>query len=837
MKASGSYASLVRGVSQQVPQNRAPGQATEQVNFTPDPVRGLSRRHGSLLAAETKLTALSAALMAEYTQDTANWRTFSYHALAREFVVLHRTQARPVGSDLPLMLVYDRTNNSWMTTVRPPVDAELDKLESGGISAITNVGRYLFMAGHTTDTAATTTEVWDADPNRGQATLWVRGGAYSRIYNVIATRTDGVTFTFSYATPPSSYQGTLTTADIPASDPEYAKKVNDRVNAYNSAVTAWIGTASAAIQPDAIAQQLANAAVAAGLPYNQLKGSTIGWNNVKALQVTDGGDGSLLRGVAQEVDSAERVSSIHYVGKTVRIRSANASESFYLKAVAADSALTSGFTEVVWEETAGQVTTIDSALLYATAEGNTMYMASSATLLATILPGDHPDYQPSTCGDVDSNAIPYFIGEKITYLGVFQDRLLVGAGAVLRTSKVGDYLNFFATSILTVPDDDPLEMQSQGADDDVLRHSVLYDRDLIIFGDKRQYVVQGRNALTPTGVTLPVLSSHAGSADVPPIPAGGLIFYSKVTSSNSSLYQIEPGRISESPEAYDVSTQLDNYVMGSAIELALSSKPSALFVRTTANRHGVFVFSYLDQSDGRRQDAWHRWQFNEDLGPIIGMTAIPDGILIFTLRVDNGAVWLVADLVPLTTGLSLYPYLDSLRPWAAVQAGTGSVRTSSTGDIAVAFDASSEYRYIGEPLANAATLFADFPSAPGAEVGFRMESSYTPTNPFMRDRNDVAITTGRLTITKKVLSFEDSSGFTWDVVTADRTDTYEFNGYLLGVPGSDIGRTPVTTGQAGLAIGREARGYTLVIRSRDWFPLSITGMEWIGQFFNRTARV
>jgi len=43
-KVSGSYASVVRGVSEQVPQDRRPGQHFEQVNMISDPVRGLARR-------------------------------------------------------------------------------------------------------------------------------------------------------------------------------------------------------------------------------------------------------------------------------------------------------------------------------------------------------------------------------------------------------------------------------------------------------------------------------------------------------------------------------------------------------------------------------------------------------------------------------------------------------------------------------------------------------------------------------------------------------------------------------------------------------------------------
>ena len=46
MKADGSLKSLLQGVSQQPTRDRLPGQCTEQVNMSSDPVKGLSRRPG-----------------------------------------------------------------------------------------------------------------------------------------------------------------------------------------------------------------------------------------------------------------------------------------------------------------------------------------------------------------------------------------------------------------------------------------------------------------------------------------------------------------------------------------------------------------------------------------------------------------------------------------------------------------------------------------------------------------------------------------------------------------------------------------------------------------------
>lgn len=934
MKKSGSYVSLVHGVSQQVPQNRGPGQCTEQINMIPDPVKGLTRRHGSRWQAEKSL-AINDSLITALTNDTLNWRTFEYSNNNKDYVVLHRTAARAASSTLPPVIVYNSTDKVFLTYVRNVTDAQLDLLDSGGVSAITAVGKYVFMAGHTTAATASSSSVWADSANQARAVVWVRGGAYARKFKVVATKTNDAVVTFEYTTPTSSYPNQLDTSGVPVyaadpaggtqadtesayitlvgglylarlawtswaptgltctkgagamtntypvvpatstefywdgatpdvrfhssnlaaldvsmtythtktiTNPNYAKAVTDLTNAYNSAVTNWIGTAATAITPDQIAISLHAAAVTAGLTSATVDKSTIIFDNVKALTVTDGGDGSLIRGVANEVTAIDQVSSVHYVGKIIKIRARDSKESFYLKALAKDGVST-GYTEVTWVEGAGVAHTITNALIYGVASGSSFYVASSSTLLTAILAGTHPTYPVSTAGDADSSPLPYFIGKKITYLAVFQDRLLVGSGAVLRCSKIGDYLTFFRSSILTVPADDPLEMFSQGTEDDELRHSVLYDRDLVIFGKLRQYAVSGRQALTPTSANMQVMSSHSNAADIPPLAVGGVIFFGQVGTKASSLHQIQPGQVAESPESYIMSSQIDTYIEGPVIEIANNSKPTHVFVRAGTLRNSVYCYTYLDKDgQGRVQDAWSRWDFNAVLGPIIGMSRSPDGLLIY--RIQSGPkqdgsgtnCWVVADLCPLTTGLSEYPYLDSLRTWAQVDGIDAATHENTQGEWATAFDGTSEFRFIGGDLADTEALLLEFPTATGPHVGAIQHAKYTPTNPFIRDNNDKAVTSGRLVITTLLATTQDTSGFTTEITTKQGTETLNYSGRIFGDPDNEIGREPVTNGIQSLPVGKESRDYAISIIPRTWMPFTLTTLEWVGQFFNRTQR-
>lgn len=846
MKAQGSYESIIRGVSQQVPHRRLEGQHTEQVNLISDPVNGLSRRHGSIMQAEYQLPSKIYAHIDKYLADTESYKSFEYASGGSRYVLLFRTKEPPLFSvyALPPIIAYNRTAKSFMAVASNPADPGMAFINNYGIAAMTAIGKYVFFTPNNYLCTGTSVNRWLAADSYGSAVVWIRGGAFSRSFKVTVTNINDQKLTFLFSTPGSSYPGGLDTSDIVASDAAYTKKVNDRVNAYNSAVTTWIGTSTAAIQPEQIAATM----VAQGVPTYMLpmtmtrQGSHIIMTGVKAVTVDDGGDGTLIRGVADEIENVDKVSVIHKVGKVVKVRTRNSSEAFYLKAVAKDKTITSGFTEVTWVEGAGVENTITGGIFYGVALGNTFNIASTATYLTGLIAGPHPEHVPSTAGDDDSASKPFFLGRQITYLGSFQNRLLIGCGGVLACSKTEDYLNFYRSTVLTLPASDAFEMQAQGSEDDELRYSVVYNKDLIVFGTRRQYLISGRVALTPTAANMAVLSQYQDVADSPPIAAGGFIFYSKRGELYSSLHQIQPAANNDSAESYLASTQVDSYLSGNTSELASLANPTMIFMRTAGKRNSVFTFAYLDTPEGRKQDSWSRWDFNAALGPVIGQCAVPEGLLIFTLRSmgtvsgQGAGVGVVADLCPIRAGLSSLPYLDSQRPYASVASGTGSITLSSGVEFAGAYNATSIRKFTGSYLPAIATLISAYPTETGLVVGAVQTAYVTVTNPYQKDSQGQVILSGRLTITNMLVAFKNTSGFNYTITANSVSIGYSYNGRVLGDTTNIIGVEPVTSGSKMIAIGRETGGYLLELKARKWMPFNLTSLEWTGQFFNRTQR-
>lgn len=841
-KVSGSYASVNRGVSQQVPEERLDGQHAEQINMLSDPVAGLARRRGTQFLLESSI--LSGAAAAATLTDLHGARGFDYALSGKDYSVLYRPAAKASGSAAPALLVYNKTDNAAVPLV---TDAGADTLLANGVSAVAQVGRYLLLASKGFLTTSTTADLFGVTANKRYGVVWVRGGAYSRTFTVTVKRTAGTT-TVSYTTPASSYQTPLSTSDILASDPEYQKKVNDRVNAYNSSVTQWIGTASAAVQPSAIAEELRILLAAQGLTVARSGAAIqIDHADLEGVSVTEGGDGTLMRAVHQEVPEAALVSNFHFVGKVVKVQAKGSTAAYYLKAVPRVAGLT-GWQEVTWEE--GTATSFAAGTFFAvgTVEAGTLYVSSTPAGLTTLAPAVvTPSVVARTVGDADTNPAPYFVGKAITYLGTFQDRLVVGSGAVLNMSRTGDYFNFFRETVLTVVDSDPVEAFALGAEDDVLRTSRIFDKSLLLFGDKAQYTVSGRVPITPKTSTIVQSSAHTGTTDSPPLVNGDLVFYGTVREGASQLHQFSLGNVEDTSHSTEVTQQLSTYISGTPTELVGMTSPDMLFLRTDVDG-SLYTFRYLDAEGGAKRllDSWSRWTFAPACGRLIGVSPHKGQLLLYFIRsgTDRGGAtrtWLVVDRASLRAGVDTRPYLDSMRAHNAVTAGaaTDSWHPSTTG-VNLAFDTTTTAGLQGTTtLGGATALLAEFPQATAASlwVGVPFEGSVELTNPFTRDRNDNVVTTGKLTVSRLDVSFNSTGGFYADVVTNySNTRNLSFNGRILGAANNLIGQQPVSKGSVPVFIGRETREYTLTLRTKTWLPFAVTALEWTGQYFYNVRR-
>lgn len=835
-KATGSYESIIRGVSQQVPHDRLPGQHWLQDNFISDPVRGLARRHGSVMLHEKKRPTLT--LNTATKQDMAKFKETSFFLGGREYSLTYRAEAKVGGSTMPGLIAVDKDSGTILEVLAPAGDAIAASVLEQGLTSVTTVGQFVIMAArnrvtnfYETDMLATTQQY---------ATVWVKGGAYSRKYTITIYPTGtGAPIVASYTTPASYYEGVLNTSDLNPAATDYQKQVNDRVNAYNTAVNQHIASSGRAIQPDNIAESLRVACVAAGYSDANRSGSHLHFSGVRNVVVDDGGNGQFLKAAATEVESIADLTARHMVGKTIRVTPQQTGlgnqMSYYMTARAATPGL-SGWQGVIWEEGPGLRVTPQFMFLLGWVNNGTLYVGSTPAQLASITAlTDIPDFSVSAAGDADSSPVPQFLGRQIDHIRTFQDRLMIVSGSTVFLSKSGDYFNFFRTSVLTVADDDPIEVFAEGSEGDVITASVSIDRNLLLFGNRNQYAMPGREAITPKNAYIAVQSAHEDTAVAPPVASGNLIFFAQQRSNRLTVQQMQTGAYADSFDSFDVTTQLDGYLIGRPRQIVAMTSPQQLFIRTEEFTNGVFVFGYLDAAGEERRlfDSWSRWVWDESLGPLVSISSTDSSLLTLTARQGKDGVYLVLDKFVREARKSPTPYLDSQRTFSAT---TGTIQPGWVGDnrSAVVFnDKAGDEALLGRPIAEYATLFETVPGKNAyAVAGTYFTSQFEPTSPYIRDDKDKAILDGRLTVGRKVVTVSESAALLAYVRSSLSPEEEVVNWVYRPAGLWQLNKQQIAaTASVTIPVMKESRDYRLRITSRNWLPLTIASIEWQGQFF------
>ena len=348
------------------------------------------------------------------------------------------------------------------------------------------------------------------------------------------------------------------------------------------------------------------------------------------------------------------------------------------------------------------------------------------------------------------------------------------------------------------------------------------------------------------------VTAFEDAVDASPVSSGNFMFYAKPRNRqsrvpSSSVYQLQLGVVAYSPESFDVSQQLDQYLLGIPVEMvAITAKPPTVFFRSTGQDNGIYLYRYIDASGNteRLWDSWSRWNWHEQLGTCCGIAEHDGDLLVFTVR--NGTDpddlprwWVACDRFSLDTGLSDYPYLDSLRslngfhePAADTWLHIGNAGTVT--EVCAAFSAEADEFLVG----TTGDRMLEFLESYGEEaralmlVGLPYLAEYTPSNPYIKDYQGRPVLDGRLVVGRVRAALTQSSGC---VVTVNDTVVHRSRGRTTGF--AVLGEQPVETAEITAAVGRETRSYTLVFKANTWLPLTLSALSWRGQYFNNARRV
>ena len=216
-------------------------------------------------------------------------------------------------------------------------------------------------------------------------------------------------------------------------------------------------------------------------------------------------------------------------------------------------------------------------------------------------------------GDLETNPDPSFVGAKINNLFFYRNRLGFLSNESVILSKAGDYFNFFATTALTVTDDDPIDVSASSIKPVNLRYVRPANAGLVLFSDVQQFLIAGNeDILSPETVKITELSSYECDPNVEAVTLGTTLAFVSKTPLYTRLFELANISSVQPPFMYD-QTQIVPELVPQTIDSMISSPGLSIISLGTAGNSTVYQFRFSQQGDQRAVSTWYKWNLTGTL--------------------------------------------------------------------------------------------------------------------------------------------------------------------------------------------------------------------------------
>lgn len=275
-------------------------------------------------------------------------------------------------------------------------------------------------------------------------------------------------------------------------------------------------------------------------------------------------------------------------------------------------------------------------------------------------------------GDYDTQDLQSFMGEAITNVVFFRNRLGLLTKNSIALSRVNTHFDFFLKTALDILDDDPIDV-SEDNGGSAFRGAITYNKDLLVMSDKRQYHFgSGSSAiLTPKTAAFTATTQYMVDSAVNPVRVGASVYFACPDTHHVRIreYFIQPDSLVE--DAADVTAHVPDYIPVGGLQMATISSLDILFVHSDADPDALYVYKYFWVGNEKVQSAWFKWEFDCD---ILAFTTV-DSMLYMVNKLDSDIFLVKIDLENNYTGsLNFKVHVDNM----FTETGTYDAETGKT---------------------------------------------------------------------------------------------------------------------------------------------------------------
>ena len=458
------------------------------------------------------------------------------------------------------------------------------------------------------------------------------------------------------------------------------------------------------------------------------------------------------------------------------------------------------------------------------------------------------EFDGRNAGDDDSNELHEWMTYGITGIGTYQGRLVLMSGPLVSLSASNKPRQFFRSTVYSLLNSDAIEVGAGMNSAAAYEWAIPFQKDLVLFSRAYQAVIpSGNSAITPATATVVPTSAHETDTTSSPITLGRTLMYCTPNSEDFfGVMEMIPSNYTDSQYVSQDSTPHLPKFMGGRCRFAVSSGVASMALFSpSGDTYSLAVHEYHWDGDNKVQQAWHQWTFEY---PIACAYFASDMVVLAFIQ--NGNI-VLGTVDPLAGALNAS---SERRPFLDLNVSTSIVNNTVTIPAwMLAFDPAIRAKLklvmvtsalAGEEVgfANGATedTLTTVPSHQSGTVGIGIPyySGVIPSPPVVKDSNDQTIHSGKATLQRYMVGTKNSSEFTVNV-----TDAYS--------TGEDLAMPTLSWSSPELELGRgryadtsisiipcrtDLRSTALEVSTEGPGELNITSLEYVAKYNPKIKR-
>lgn len=566
------------------------------------------------------------------------------------------------------------------------------------------------------------------------------------------------------------------------------------------------------------------------------------------IRVSDSKSGTALGVAYKEVDSISDLPKSAPNNFKIKVRGSveDNEDDYYVKFETNDG--NTDFSDGGYVEDVGfdEFTTLDNTTLpyklVNTAPNTFSFEASTWT---TKQVGDNDTNPFSSFFSLDASNNP---DRSISNIFFYKNRLgFLSEGSVI-LSEAGEYFNFFRTTVRTLLDSDPIDVNVASTKVTNLKSAVGFQENLILFGEKGQFVLKGGDLLTPKTVSITPITNYETDTSTPPLELGSYIYFPFTRGSFSGIREYTINANTDTFDSVEITSHVPQYIPSDIMDIAGSTSENCICVVSNTDKKSMYIYKYYWEGNQKILASWSKFTF---AFTIAGFEFVNSDLYI--VAVKNAKTVLMKMPMEeklLDTGASFNTYLD-MRVEGVVNS-SGVVVIDSVANLPYTPESTDTVqvytRESGSTKAGAfipstvngavVTVDASYNTTP-VWVGIKYTMSYTFSEQLFKQRADQKRSPSgyaRHLLKGGTLFFDDTASFKVEVTPKAR-DTYT-NTFSSNIVGSTtIGTLPIESGFFSFPIMSSVKDTTIKIVNDSALPGNFQSAEFESFVHSRSKRV